>query len=202
MMNTFLKSISFVFHPLLMPMFGVILFFYSTPLSIPTPIIKAKLLVVFALTVLFPILIFYILKTTRQAKTIYLQSAKERIIPLIIHSVVVFFITINIFPSTEILELNYFFLGILISTICCLALAFVKFKSSIHMIASSGVLMFCIALSIHYHINLIFFIGFGFLLIGAIATSRLHMHAHTVRELIFGLFIGILPQLLLLKYWL
>ena len=37
---------------------------------------------------------------------------------------------------------------------------------------------------------------------GAIATSRLHLKAHTFKELIMGVFVGILPQLILIRYWL
>jgi membrane-associated phospholipid phosphatase len=41
-----------------------------------------------------------------------------------------------------------------------------------------------------------------FILIGAIATSRLHLKAHTPIELLIGAFIGLLPQLILVNYWL
>lgn len=201
-MSAFLRSISFIFHPLLMPMFGVLLFFYTSPLQFPTPIIKAKLIAIFLLTILFPILIFYLLKTTRQAKTIYLQSTKERILPLIINCGVILYMCFRVFPIYEIRELYFFFIGILISTFSCLMLALVKFKASIHMIGTAGVLMFCIAVSIHYNINLLTLIAFCFILVGAIATSRLHMHAHTIKELIFGFFLGCLPQLILVQYWL
>jgi len=37
---------------------------------------------------------------------------------------------------------------------------------------------------------------------GAIATSRLHLKAHTYKELILGVFIGFIPQLILVSYWL
>jgi len=39
-------------------------------------------------------------------------------------------------------------------------------------------------------------------LLGAIATSRLHLKAHTYPELIIGSLIGIIPQLLLFSTWL
>jgi hypothetical protein len=84
----------------------------------------------------------------------------------------------------------------------CLILAILKFKASIHIIAASGVLMFFIALSFHFSINIIGTVAVFFIIIGGIATSRLHLNAHSNIELIIGFFIGLIPQLILLNYWL
>ena len=70
------------------------------------------------------------------------------------------------------------------------------------MIATSGVLMFFIAISIHYNINIIGSIVLMFMIVGAVATSRLHLRAHNNTELTVGIFIGVLPQLIMLNYWL
>ena len=70
------------------------------------------------------------------------------------------------------------------------------------MIAAAGVLQFFIALSIHFNININATIAVFFIIIGAIATSRLHLNAHTNIELIIGFFIGLIPQLILVNYWL
>lgn len=37
---------------------------------------------------------------------------------------------------------------------------------------------------------------------GAVATSRLHLKAHTYPELIMGVVIGVFPQLILVNNWL
>jgi hypothetical protein len=70
------------------------------------------------------------------------------------------------------------------------------------MIAIGGLLMFFIALSIHFNINIIGSIALMFIISGAVATSRLHLKAHSLIELIIGFFIGAIPQLILLNYWL
>jgi hypothetical protein len=57
-------------------------------------------------------------------------------------------------------------------------------------------------LSIHFHININATIAIFFIIIGAIATSRLHLKAHTNIELIIGFFVGFIPQLILVNYWL
>jgi putative Mn2+ efflux pump MntP len=70
------------------------------------------------------------------------------------------------------------------------------------MMAIAGVFMFFLALSIHFSININGTLAIITILIGAIATSRLHLNAHTYTELIVGFFIGLFPQLILLNYWL
>jgi len=185
-----------------MPTIGVLFYFSKAPRYIPLPFIKAKLFAVVLFTIILPILLFFLLKTTRRVRSIHLDSTKERITPLILNAVIVLLITQRILPINELVELYFFFIGILLSTMACLILAILKFKASIHMIASSGVLMFFIALSIHFSINIIGTIAIFFVIVGALATSRLHMNAHSNIELIIGFFVGLVPQLILLNYWL
>ncbi|MCF6294376.1 MAG: hypothetical protein L3J25_01650 [Flavobacteriaceae bacterium] len=201
-MNALLKSISYIFHPLLMPFLGVVFYFSKSPRFIPLPIIKAKLFSLALLTILLPILLFFLLRTLGKINTIHLATTKERILPLLINCVIVFVIIQRIFPNNEIAELYYFFVGVLLSTLTCLILAALNFKVSIHMIASAGVFMFFIALSIHFNINVNGLIALFTIAIGAIATSRLHLKVHTNIELIIGFFVGVIPQLILLNYWL
>lgn len=185
-----------------MPVLGITFYFAKSPRFIPFEVIRAKFISIFILTVLLPILLYFLLKTLGKVSTIYLNSVQERIIPLVLNCLVILVIVKRIIPASQIIELYYFFIGILISNITCLALAFVKFKASIHMIAVSGLFMFFIALSIHFSININGTLAIMSILCGAIATSRLHFKAHNYKELIIGAFIGVLPQLLLVNYWL
>lgn len=202
MIDRILKSISFIFHPLLMPLLGVSFYFAKSPRFIPLEIIRAKLISLFILTVVLPILLYFLLKTLGKVKSIYLKSTKERIIPLVLNSVVILLVLQRIVTPSQVIELYFFFVGILISTLACLILAVFKFKASIHMIAVSGVFMFFIALSIHFNININSTLALMCIITGAVATSRLHLNAHTYKELIIGCFIGLFPQLILVNYWL
>lgn len=197
-----LKSISFVFHPLIMPLLGVLFYFHKTPRFIPKPLQNAKIFSIIILTIILPILLFFLLKTINRVDTIYLKSTKERLIPLVINCVIITLILIRILTPNEIIELYYFFLGILYSTLACLIMAIFKVKASIHMIAASGFFMFAVAIGIHFQININGTIALMMLILGAIATSRLHLKAHTNQELIIGIFTGLFPQLILMNYWL
>lgn len=201
-MDKLLKSISYIFHPLFMPIAGVIFYFSKSPRYFQYNVVKGKLIALFILTILLPILIYFILKILNKVNTIKLETARERVYPLIANGVIILMILKHILSPSQDLELYFFFLGILISTMVCIVLAIVNFKASIHMLAISGLCMFFIALSIHYSININATIALMFLLIGVIATSRLHEKAHNYIELIIGLFIGFIPQLILINYWL
>ena len=202
MIDKLLRSISYIFHPLIMPLLGVIFYFSKSPRYIPLDIIQAKIISLFILTIILPILLYFLLKTIGIVNTINLKSTKERIYPLILNGIVILIVLQRILTPSQAIELYFFFIGILISNMACLILAILKFKASIHMIAISGVFMFFIALSIHFSININGTLALMSIIMGAIATSRLHLKAHTSIELIIGVFIGILPQLILVNYWL
>lgn len=201
-MNWLLKSISFVFHPIIMPLLGVIFYFTKSPRFIPPEVMEAKIISLSILTIVLPILLYYLLKTIGKTESIYLKTTKERIIPLALNTIICLLIIVRVLPDNQILELYYFFIGILISTVVCLILALLKFKASIHMIAIAGVFMFAIGISLHFGKNLNGSLALFALIAGAIATSRLHLNAHTNVELLFGFCIGLFPQLLVLQYWL
>ena len=185
-----------------MPTIGVLFYFSKAPRYIPLPFIKVKLFAVVLFTIVLPILLFFLLKTTKRITSIHLETTKQRIFPLILNAIIILIITQRVFPINEFVELYFFFIGVLLSTMTCLILAILKFKASIHMIAASGVLMFFIALSFHFSINIIGTVAVFFIIIGGIATSRLHLNAHSNIELIIGFLIGLIPQLILLNYWL
>lgn len=185
-----------------MPLLGVLFYFSKTPRFIPEGVRNAKVFSIIILTVILPILLFFLLKTINKVNTIYLQTTKERLIPLLINCIIIVLILIRVLPSNEIIELYYFFLGILCSTLACFFLAIFKVKASIHMIAASGFFMFTVAIGMHYQININGTIALMMIILGAIATSRLHLKAHTNQELIIGVFTGFFPQLVFLNYWL
>jgi len=185
-----------------MPLLGVLFYFSKTPRFVPDNIIYAKVFSTVILTVILPILLFFLLKTINKVETIYLKTTRERIIPLFLNCVIIALILWRVFSASDIPELYFFFVGILCSTLACFILALFDVKASIHMIAASGFFMFAVAVGIHFKININGTIALMMVILGAIATSRLHLKAHNNPELLIGMFTGLFPQLFLLKFWL
>ena len=154
------------------------------------------------MTLFIPIVFYFLLKTLGQAQSYFLETVEERKWPLLFYAatnLVVIEFVLDVFDYPE---LYYYFLGIFFSAILGLVLVLFRLKISLHMLGLGGFILFLIALSIHYNLNLIYSISFFVAVLGLTATSRLHYKAHTFTELFLGFLIGVLPQLLVLNYWL
>lgn len=201
-MRGIIQSASYIFHPVWMPFFGSVLYFYITPRFFPDPLIKAKLLAIAITTLFIPIVFYFLLKNLGKAKSIFLSDVNERRWPLFFFCLLMGLNLHQILDAYNYPALYYFFVGILFSAITSLILAFFKLKISLHMVGLSGILMFVIALSIFFRVNLIYTIAFLIAALGLTATSRLQLKAHNWIELIFGVFVGFLPQIIVLRLWL
>lgn len=201
-MNILLKSISYLFHPLLMPLLGAFIYFTVAPRFIPEPILFAKILGLVILTILIPIIMFFFLKNLGIVKSIHLKTTKQRKIPLLLQTILLLITIKMVLDPYNYPELYFFFLGAVFSTLSALFMVIFNIKASLHMIGISGVTMFAIALSIHFGINLTLLIGVIIIISGLVATSRLHVKAHNNTELILGFLTGVIPQIILIDFWL
>ena len=154
------------------------------------------------ITFLLPISFFYLLRTFGKIDNVMLSDIAQRKIPLLLQIMlftvlITKSITLERFPN-----LHYFFVGGLISTFAAFLLLYLKTKTSIHMIGISALTFFIIGTSIHNQTNSIYLISVCFFATGLIASSRLQMKAHSIKELLIGYTIGILPQVGLWIFWL
>ncbi len=130
------------------------------------------------------------------------SQLSQRKIPLAIQAILIFLLITKSITANVIPELYYYFLGGLISTVLLLFLLFLNIKASIHMVGISTLTIFVIALSFHYHRNAIYNIAILVAMNGLVASSRLELQAHTNKELVIGFFSGMLPQIILMYFWL
>ncbi|MDC3229099.1 hypothetical protein OAT87_00675 [Flavobacteriaceae bacterium] len=201
-MNYFLQSASFIFHPLLMPLISVGLYFKLTPKFIEPEIIIIKTYAIIIITILIPLILFFLLKNSGLVKSINLKEVKERKYPLMIQIILIFIIITRVFTKYHHPELYYFFIAVAVSSLAALILVIVNFKVSLHQMGIAGVTMFLIALSIHFTENYLFEISLFFLINGWVASSRLETKSHSISELFIGFVLGVFPQFIILNYWL
>ncbi len=201
-MKQVIASFSYIFHPLWMPLLGVCSFFWVSPRYINMPLLYAKLFATVIMTIVIPILSYYMFKNLRLVQSQNLSRVEERRFPLLLQITFIILILRIVFKGYEFPEIHYFFVGILGALLAALFLAIAKFKTSLHVVGISGLFMFIVGLSIHYNKNLIVLLAALILAVGATATSRLELKAHTYPEIIVGFFVGTLPQLLTFTYWL
>lgn len=152
--------------------------------------------------VFIPLAFLYFLISIKKVESVMIYNVSERKIPLLMQIGVILF-TLNFIIYDEIFKTLYiFYFGLLTSSIFCLILVFVSKKASLHMVGATSLLVFCIDLHVQNNINNVWLIVILITLTGMVATSRLYMRAHTYQELWLGFFIGMLPQILLLVYFL
>lgn len=201
-MKWLVKSFSYIFHPLWMPLTAVLIYFAITPRYVAAEFWYAKLFATVIMTIVIPILSYFMFKNLGLVTEIHLKNVRERRYPLLFQMIFTLLIITIVFEGYELPEIHFFFVGVLGSCIAAFICCLFKFKASLHMIGISGVLLFIIGLSIHFNNNLLGLISLLVLAAGATATSRLEAKAHTPIELIVGFFIGAIPQFLVFAYWL
>ena len=69
------------------------------------------------------------------------------------------------------------------------------------MIALSAPVVFCVFLSIFYQINILKGLILSTIIIALTCISRLIMKAHNLKEIIWGIIIGIVPQLMMFLFY-
>ncbi|MAN58373.1 MAG: hypothetical protein CMC08_00895 [Flavobacteriaceae bacterium] len=201
-MNYFLRAGAYLFHPLLMPLLGVVSYYMVSPRFADPNIVAAKLLAIGILTFIVPIILFFLLKSLGAVDSIHLNTVRERRIPLMLQCLLLLLIVKLVFDPYDETELYYFFVGILFSALSALILGIFKFKASLHQMGIAGVTMFLIGLSIHFEVNVLIGLSFFFIVNGWVASSRLHTESHVGSELVVGFFLGMLPQLIMFNFYL
>lgn len=189
------KIISTILHPIVIPTVGVMLYFLVAPINIRSNQKFAILSLVFVVTYLIPLLILVLFKKTNLIKTYNTESIKERKIPVAI-MIVLFFLLGNTLNNILIFrELSLLFYGTCLGLTLIYVLFFFKIKSSLHLLSLGVSISYFMVLSAVYNRSYILIILIIILLSGILASSRLHLKAHTTKEVYLGFFIGIVSPL-------
>ncbi len=200
-MKLFFKVISYLFHPLFIPVAGTYAYFLITPKYSPPEFEGGNILPIFILTVIIPIIFFLILKNMGLITSIFLPTVKERKYPYYISLALLLMVVYKVIPNNFIIELHYYFLGLIAATMSSLLLLFFKFKSSMHLMGMGSLFMFLVCLSVHFETNIIIALSLFILATGLVASSRLYLNAHSRAEVLIGFLIGLVSQLLTIKFW-
>lgn len=201
-MRQFQTIIAYLFHPIFIPFAGTLVYFIITPKYTPLEIQTGNILPVFILTIVIPLISFLILRNLGLVETFFYRERKERVYPLLINAGLYLMILFKVIPDSYTPELYYFFVGLIAATLSCLLILLLGVSCSLHMMGMGSLLMFLIALSIHFETNVTLAISLLTLAAGLTATSRLYLKAHGWPQVLIGFFLGFLTQLFTLRYWL
>ncbi len=201
-LKKFLILFSYIFHPIFISMYATLFYLYCKEDIFTTNEKYFVLFQILVITFIVPILFFMLLRSTGHVKSMMLPETSQRLIPLVLQCFLYILLVKRSIIILRYPELHFFFLGALFTTIAALVLSLFKIKASLHVAAISGFMVFAAGLNIHLQMHNPYWAAFLILITGIVASSRLEMEAHTPKELLIGLFIGIFPQLLFLYLWL
>lgn len=201
-MRTAAKIISTVFHPSIMPIFGLLIIFNTESYINYTIEPKDKiatLLLVSIYTFFIPTAVSLLLLFIKVIKSLDMRTQKERTIPYAL-TIICYIIVLYKLKEAPISPIIYNFI---IGATYSLILAFIiniKWKISAHMIGIGGLIgaLFCVSILLEVYITQ--YIILSLLAAGLIGSSRLILKAHTSLQIYAGLAVGIICQFLVLYF--
>ena len=191
----FQRAISFVFHPIIVPICSALLYFIFVPRHMPREWALRVLGLIFIATYLVPIFLLFFLKKLKMIENFHLPSINERKFPILFFIVLSFLLGRLLMKTHSINLLALSFYGCTLSLALVFTLFYFKIKTSLHALGFAGLIGFISFLSYAYQINLLGLLLLLFLLFGLVASSRLILKAHKPQEIYLGFLIGFFSQI-------
>lgn len=191
------KLVSYIFHPLLIPTFGLILLFNTgSYLSyLPFNAQRAIYIIVFISTFILPLSFMPFFLYTEKISSIFLHKKKERLIPLII-TVIFYFFAYYILTNLNAPKIiRLFMFGGTCSVLLALLITYF-WKISTHAMGIGGLLALAIIISFRLMVDLNLIIMSLILICGIIGTARIYLQAHNPLQVFSGLMLGFLSVFL------
>ncbi len=191
--------ISLLFHPLLFPIYVLVLFFYIPGFTVFNYSTEIKLYLtafVFIMTFGIPASLLFMLKRFKVIESLQMDNRKERMIPLVMMTGVYFITYYSLSKIGSLALFNLFLLGVAIESMVTLAINFYT-KISLHMIGMGGVAGAILGLLLIYPVDMRWFFYLVILVAGVVGYARLTVTNHTLRQLYNGFMMGFVVMLAL-----
>lgn len=184
---------SFLFHPLIIPLLGIIILLYSnTHISFISAQSKRIIIILFASgTLLLPLLTIPLLLYKKIISDIYVSDRNSRLIPYSF-TLIFYIFTYSMLVRLPVYHyLHSFMLGCLLSLTILFILNF-KWKVSAHTMGMGGLTALIAVTSFYLRVNLMILLIICIAASGITATSRLSLSAHSPKEIYSGFILGFL----------
>ena len=187
------RTISAIFHPFLIPVYGLLTIFIAPTLYtyLPFEVKKLVILIVLVNNVLLPLSLLPFFVHRNLISSWFMDERKDRVAPLIISTVlyaVTTYITFR-FPVPNFLK--SLFIAIAFISLVTTIINF-WWKISIHSIGAGVLIALVLTLSFKMYTPLLWYLIPAILSGGLILSSRLQLNLHTPGQVWSGFFAGIL----------
>ena len=190
-MNTFFKIITYIFQPLLIPTYGIILLMQ---LSLSQLFPTSYRLFAIAGTVLFtcilPSLPILFMMKNRQISDIFISKREERTMPYLFSLLAYIFWVLFLWRTLQFpMEFVLLAIGSIVSVVLMVFIN-LKWKISAHTAGMGGLIGGIFGVAFVAAINPVWIITAAIIIAGLVAISRILLKAHTLSQVIGGFFLG------------
>ncbi len=196
------QVVSAIFHPLLIPLYGLLIIFTAPALYgyLPMQVKKIVFFIILIENVLLPVMLISYFRFRNIITTWTMESRKERILPLITTS---FFYLFSVYPTLRFNIPFFVKLFIICSAFLAIAVTIVNFwyKISIHATGAGAMTALVMILSLRMHAPLTGLMIIVILISGLVMSSRLWLGSHTPGEVWSGFLLGIFGLCLCLCFF-
>lgn len=204
--KVFGNVISYIFHPVFMPVITAVLLFLLTKSHfVGFDMNKAFQLLgtTFLNTVFFPLLATFMMYKLGFISSIKMPTMRDRVMPLL-SSMIFYFWIYQVFKNFGTYEgindgalfiFKIFFLGNFFALIGVFLINIFT-KISMHTAAAGGALGIMIVLALIGNVNIILVLLLAVLLAGLVGTARLLLHEHTPLQIWLGYLVGVASMLI------
>ncbi len=196
------KIISTLFHPLIIPVIGLMIIFNTDSYinyAIPMELKKAVVLLVGTSTFVIPLLISLLLLNRKIINNLEMETQKERIIPYAF-TIIFYVFTLFMLKRAPIPPIIFnFVIGATLSVIIAFVVN-IKWKISAHMIGIGGLVGALMCISIMLEVYITPYIIMSLFLAGLVGSSRLILKAHNQSQVYIGFLVGSACQIITLYY--
>lgn len=192
MVRSLAQVLSFVFHPLLLSTYQVVLLgaFFPAMVMGPQGHAWSILAFVFIVTFLFPALMLLMLRSFRAIDSLTLQNRQQRIFPFSVITIIYGAVAMLFYNMLPLPDLNKLMLIVFALVLASLLITFF-FKISIHSIAVAGAVGILVQLNKAMEEPRLLVPTAGLIVLaGLVMSARLVLGAHTLREVLQGALVG------------
>jgi hypothetical protein len=185
------KIISVVFHPLFVPLYGLLVIFMAPTLFwyLPFNLKKILFLIVLANNVIIPVSLMPFLKYRNIINSWVLETRGERVVPLLavsllyfVTSFIMFRLQIPLFLKAYLYSVSFLSLAVLVINLW--------WKISLHSVGAGLLTGTVIFLSLKMSASLTWFLVPSIIITGLVLSSRLKLEAHNPLQVYLGFITG------------
>lgn len=199
-MKYFATIISFLFHPIWFPIYGIILFLSVSPIFLPIEEVKTAWTMVVIVSVVVPTLTYIILYMLNWLESPFQVAVEKRKWLFYGYISLLLIIALNIITIEKFPILYFYMMNLSIGCFLITFMHFFRFVGSLSVMLIGGITGFSVFISIFYHTDMMYLTAALVFISGLVASSRIYLTGQTLLGCFVSWIVGFSPQVILLYF--